>query len=145
MISSTFGKATGAEASSAFGQSVAEGNPQMREQTPKNLRSLQMVYRYEQVRQLEQQLREWGLKPHELEFHAVDFEKNMCPSTGFENESGVLYNKRTGVSVPVVLEWACEWNCGPDQWQGREEIGLHTCHPTYFFVGLNSDNRDQLL
>ncbi len=130
--------------SSTFGNTVAVGNPEMREQTPTNLRQLQMVYRHEQVRQLEAQLREWGLNPAELEFHAVEFEKNMCPSTGFENESGVLYNRRTGVSVPVVLEWACEWNCGPEQWRGEAEIGLHTCHPTYFFVGMDDDRRQLL-
>lgn len=129
---------------SPFGQSVVTGNPTMRDQTPKNLRSLQMVYRHEQVRQLETQLRVWGLNPAELEFHAVEFEKNMCPSTGFESESGVLYNKRTGVSIPVILEWVCEWNCGPDQWQGQAEIGLHTCNPSYFFVGLDEDAREAL-
>lgn len=125
---------------SNFGQSVLVGNPGLREQTPKNLRQLQMVYRYEQIRQLEIQLREWGLEPAELEFHGVEYEKNMCPSTGFENESGVLYNRRTGVSVPVMLEWACEWNCGPEQWSGQAEIGLHTCKPNYFFVGLDEDS-----
>ncbi len=127
-----------------FGESVLIGNPTMREQMPKNLRPLQMVYRYEQVRQLEEQLREWGLNIGEIEFHGVEFEKNMCPSTSFESESGVLYNRRTGVSVAVLLDWACEWNCGPEQWQGRAEIGLHTCQPAYFFVGLTPEKIDEL-
>jgi hypothetical protein len=116
----------------------------MRQETPKHLRPLQMVYRYEQVRQLEEQLQEWGLNVHEIEFHPAEFEKNVCPSTGFENESGILYNRRTGVSVPVVLEWACQWNCGPAQWKGQTEIGLHTCNPNYFFVGLDEEARQAL-
>jgi hypothetical protein len=116
------------------------GNPNLRNDTPKQLRNLQMVYRHEQIRQLEAELKRMGLKPEELEFHGVEQEKNVCPSTGFENESGILYNKRTGVSVPVILEWACAWNCGPEQWRGESAIGLHTCHPEYFFVGLNEDS-----
>lgn len=129
---------------SRFGESVAIGNPAMREQMPRELRPLQMVYRAEQVRQLEAQIREWGLNVNELEYHGAEFEKNMCPSTSFESESGILYNRRTGVSVPVILDWVCEWNCGPEQWQGRAEIGLHTCHPTYFFVGLTPEKLDSL-
>jgi hypothetical protein len=125
---------------STFGNTVLVGNPTLRNETHKSLRNLQMIYRHEQVRQLEEELKRLGLNPQELEFHGVEHEKNACPSTGFESESGVLFNKRTGVSIGVILDWACEWNCGPEQWRGESPIGLHTCQPSYFFIGLSEEN-----
>lgn len=128
----------------SFETSVLVGNPTLRNDTPKSLRSLQMIYRHEQVKQLEAELKRLGLNPQDLEFHGVEQEKNVCPSMGFESESGVLFNKRTGVTVAVLLDWACEWNCGPAQWRGESPIGLHTCQPSYFFVGLTEDSIKEL-
>jgi hypothetical protein len=129
---------------SSFGNTVLVGNPTLRNETPKSIRNLQMIYRHEQVRQLEEELKRLGLNPQELEFHGVEPEKNLCPSSGFESESGVLYNKRTGVSVGVILDWACAWNCGPAEWRGESPIGLHTCQPSYFFVGLTEETIEAL-
>ncbi len=118
---------------SHFEETVMVGDPEMRGQTVEEVRDLQLVYRREQARQLHNDLLKMGLEPSEIEFYPAGFEKNLCPSTGLESESGVLYNTRTGVSVAVVLEWVCEWGCGLPEWRGQYEPQLKTCKPVYFF------------
>jgi hypothetical protein len=117
----------------SFENTVLEGNLQMRNETPKALRPLQMIYRREQVRQLTEDLLSHGVNPDEIEYYGYDFQKNLCPSTGMESEGGVLYNKRTGVSVPIVLEWVCQYTCGLQEWRGEYEPTLDKCQPVYFF------------
>lgn len=118
---------------SRFEETVMTGDPTMRGQTPEDVRDLQMVYRREQARQLREEVLQIGLNPDEIEFYAGGFEKNLCPATGLESESGILYNNRTGVSVPVVLEWVCEWGCSIMEWRGEYEPTISKCKPVYFF------------
>ncbi len=127
-----------------FEESVLRGDPQMRGQTRQEVQRIQMVYRVEQARQLIELLEEYGLDPAEIEYYAANFEKNLCPSTGFESECGILYNTRTGVSVGVVLDWACEWICGLPEWQGRYEPKLEGCKPQYFFTHLTEQAIEEL-
>jgi hypothetical protein len=129
---------------SRFEETLIEGDPELRGETRKEIRQLQMVYRLEQVRQLEEQLRQVGLDPEEIEYYQAGWDKNLCPGTGMESENGILYNKRTGVSVPIVLDWACEWNCGLPQWRGQYEPKLETCKTQYFFTGLTEHIIGQL-
>ena len=129
---------------SRFEETVIVGDPKMRVETPKELRDTQMLYRREQARQLTQHLEELGLEPNDLEFYPAEFEKNLCPSTGFESESGILYNRRSGVSVAVVLDWVCEWNCGPAEWRGDYEPSLKSYKPRYFFTHLGEQQVAEL-
>ncbi|HEX2916677.1 MAG TPA: hypothetical protein VH186_38305 [Chloroflexia bacterium] len=132
------------EGLNSFEQSLMTGDPELRGQTPEGIRDLQLVYRREQARQLCQDLQKMGLNPEELEYYEADFEKNLCPSTGLESESGILYNKRTGVSVPVVLEWVCQWSCTRLQWYGEYEPKLETCQPVYFFNQITDQDIEAL-
>ncbi len=118
---------------SRFEETVMTGDPDMRGQTREDVRDLQLVYRGEQARQLQEEVIRLGLNPAEIEYYGVDFEKNLCPSTGLESESGILYNNRTGVSVPVVLDWVCEWGCSVMEWRGEYEPTISKCKPVYFF------------
>lgn len=127
-----------------FELSVLKGDPQMRGQTRPEIQEVQMVYHEEQARQLIEILEEHGLDPSEIEYYAADFEKNLCPGTGLESESGILYNTRTGVSVGVVLDWACEWICGLPEWQGRYTPQLSKCKPQYFFTHLTEKAVEEL-
>jgi hypothetical protein len=127
-----------------FEETVIIGDPKMRGQTRPEIQQVQLIYRYEQARQLTEILEENGLNPDELEYYAADFEKNLCPSTGLESESGIIYNTRTGVSVAVVLDWACEWICGLPEWQGRYTPQLETCKPQYFFTHLTERAIEEL-
>ncbi|MEI6044140.1 MAG: hypothetical protein WCS37_07090 [Chloroflexota bacterium] len=120
-----------------FEESVITGDPKMRNQTRVEVREVQLVYRREQARQLREILEEFGLNPQEIQFYAVDFEKNLCAGTGLESESGILYNTRTGVSVGVMLDWACQWMCGKPEWRGQYTPQLTRCQPQYFFTHLN--------
>lgn len=129
---------------SRFEETILTGDPEMRNETPRNMRDLQMVYRREQAGQLRQQLEDLGLEPDDLEFYPTTFEKNLCPSTSFESEGGVLYNRRTGVSVAVVLDWVCAWNCGPQQWRGESKPSLKSCQPRYIFTQLGEEQVEQL-
>lgn len=129
---------------SIFEESVIRGDPAMRDQTRPEIREVQLIYRQEQARQLAEMLVEKGLDPDEIEYYAADFEKNLCPGTGLESESGILYNTRTGVSVGVVLDWACEWICGLPEWQGRYSPQLERCKPQYFFTHLTPKAVEQL-
>lgn len=122
-----------------FEETVITGDPKMRGQTPADLLPLQLIYRREQARQLLVQLREFGLNPDEIEYYGAEFEKNLCPGTGLESESGILYNNRTGISVGVLIDWVCEWSCGLPQWRGKYEPRLETCQPHYFFCYYNED------
>ena len=117
---------------SRFEQTVIVGDPDMRGQTPEDVRDLQLVYRHEQARQLREELVQLGLNPDEIEYYAVTFEKNLCPSTGLESEAGILYNNRTGVSVAVALDWVCEWSCSIYEWRGEYEPTIAKCKPVYF-------------
>jgi hypothetical protein len=123
-----------------FEHTILTGDPELRGQTPQDIRPLQMLYREEQARQLVEQIKEWGLNPEDIEYYQASYEKNLCPSTGLESEGGILYNRRTGVSVPVQLEWACQWNCGLPQWRGHYKPNLSTCLPQYFFTSFNLDD-----
>jgi hypothetical protein len=127
-----------------FEETVLVGDPKMREETPPEMRELQTVYRREQVRQLRIQLEEMGLDPNDIEFYPATWEKNLCPSTGFESEGGILYNRRTGVSVSVVLDWVCEWACGPHEWRLDYEPTLQSCQPRYFFTHMGEDQIAEL-
>lgn len=127
-----------------FEETVIVGDAAMRGQTPKDIMSLQLVYRREQARQLLGQITELGLDPDEIEYYAADFEKNLCPSTGLESESGILYNTRTGVSVGVMMDWVCEWGCGKPEWLGHYEPKLETCKPTYFFTHFKEQDIEDL-
>lgn len=127
-----------------FEETVIMGDPAMRGQTPTGLVPLQLVYRREQARQLLQQILELELDPAEIEYYGAEFEKNLCPSTGLESESGILYNKRTGVSIGVMMDWVCEWSCGKPQWQGRYEPKLETCQPQYFFSHFREQDIEDL-
>lgn len=127
-----------------FETTLLEGNPQMRNETPKDIRPLQMIYRREQSRQLSEDLIALGINPEEIEYYGYEFQKNLCPSTGFENESGVLYNTRTGISVAVVLEWVCQYTCGLQEWRGEYEPTLDKCQPTYFFNSVLQQDLEKL-
>ncbi len=129
---------------SRFEETILTGDAKMRAETPKEIRQIQMVYRHEQARQLTAQLVEWGLNPEEIEYYQASFEKNLCPSTGFESEGGILYNRRTGVSVPVVLDWACEWNCGLPQWRGQYKPTLEGCKTQHVFTSYNPNDIEKL-
>ncbi|MEI7553646.1 hypothetical protein [Candidatus Chlorohelix sp.] len=123
-----------------FEETILIGDPALRGETPMDIRSLQMLYRQSQAQQLVQQIKAWGLNPDEIEYYQASFEKNLCPGTGFESEGGILYNRRTGVSVPVLLEWVCQWNCGLPQWRGQYKPKVETCQPTYFFTSYLDDD-----
>ena len=127
-----------------FEESVLRGDPKMRDETRPEIREVQMVYRREQARQLIELLEELSLDPAEIEYYAANFEKNLCPSTGLESECGILYNTRTGVSVGVVLDWACEWICGLPEWQGRYTPQVSSCKPQYFFTHLTEKAIEEL-
>jgi hypothetical protein len=129
---------------SRFEETVIIGDPKMRDDTPAELREIQMVYRREQARQLCQQLEGWGLEPNDLEFYPAEFEKNICPNTGLESESGIVYNRRTGVSVAIALDWVCQWNCSKAEWSGAYKPALSKCKPRYFFIRLGEDQIEQL-
>ncbi len=115
-----------------FEETVITGDPDMRSQTREDVRDLQLVYRVEQAQQLKKELLEIGLNPDEIEYYGVTFEKNLCPSTGLESEAGILYNNRTGVSVPAALDWVCEWGCSVLEWTGEYEPTIAKCKPVYF-------------
>lgn len=121
------------EGISRFEETVITGDPDLRGQTPEDVRELQLVYRTEQARQLKDELKQLGLNPEEIEYYCAGFEKNLCPSTGLESEAGILYNNRTGVSVGVVLEWVCQWSCSLYEWRGEYQPSLSKCQPVYFF------------
>jgi hypothetical protein len=127
-----------------FEETIMTGDPDMRGQTVEEVRDLQLVYRREQARQLNEDLKRLGLNPDEIEYYASGFEKNLCPSTGLESESGILYNTRTGVSVGVVLEWVCEWSCGLPQWRGQYQPRLETCKPVYFLNQITEKDIESL-
>ena len=129
---------------SHFEGTVITGDPDMRSQTPEDVRDLQLVYRHEQARQLREELVQIGLNPDEIEYYGVEFEKNLCPSTGLESESGILYNRRTGVSVGVALDWVCEWGCTLYEWRGEYEPTLQKCKPVYFFNQLKHNDIESL-
>lgn len=123
-----------------FEETVLEGDPAMRDQTPEEIRPIQMLYRHEQARQLTIDLQGMGLNPEEIEYYSYDFQKNLCPSTGLESESGILYNNRTGVSVGVVLDWTCQYTCGLREWRGEYAPTLDKCQPSYFFTHLSEND-----
>ncbi len=127
-----------------FEETVILGDPEKRGETPEDIRQIQLVYRREQARQLNDDIVKLGLDPAEIEYYVAGFEKNLCPSTGMENEAGILYNNRTGVSVPIVLEWVCEWTCGLPQWRGQYEPELDHCKPVYFFLQFSQKEVDSL-